>query len=515
MKSSKRNVIVSAITIIALCFSIMVGGTYAWFTSNTKNDVCVVESGKLKVKLEMWNGTDWEDAEGKTLRFLVNGEIPAEDQRVLWEPGCTYTLPKLRVVNDGNLALKFMVSINGIDGDEGLNKVITWTVDGINLNENVKLEAKKSDDDDATKYTKEFTLKGHMSIAAGNEYQELKLNGIGIMVKATQVEDEYDSFDNSYDAEADYNVEIADDADSLKKALTSDDLDGKTIKLADDVEIAGTDFVEIDNKNFTIDLNGSKLSASAMDKIPLQVTNSTVVIKDSSASGDGQLDSADSYPIISAVSSDVTIESGKFTSSYAKEGSSGYAKVIQVSNSNLTINGGYFENTDAVGSYHYIINVSNTSNGKVTINGGTFVSHKDFGYFVYGKGDVEINGGDFTSYGWNSYLANVEGDVVINDCNYRANNGHIVFSIAKNYKVTIKGGTYWVNEKAYSNPSLAGLIFHNKTTDYKGCSGDLLVDPAEGKEVKVNQLTNVLYIAEGATQSAEKDADGYYVIKKA
>ena len=39
-------------------------------------------------------------------------------------------------------------------------------------------------------------------------------------------------------------------------------------------------------------------------------------------------------------------------------------------------------------------------------------------------------------------------------------------------------------------------------------------DPAEGKEVKVNQLTYNGFIAEGASQSAEKDADGYYVIKK-
>lgn len=37
MKNAKRNVIVSAILTIALCFSLMIGGTYAWFTDSAKS----------------------------------------------------------------------------------------------------------------------------------------------------------------------------------------------------------------------------------------------------------------------------------------------------------------------------------------------------------------------------------------------------------------------------------------------------------------------------------------------
>ncbi len=53
-------------------------------------------------------------AEGKTLDFVKAAD--AKGEAILWEPGCTYTLPELRVVNNGNLALKYMIKITGIKG---------------------------------------------------------------------------------------------------------------------------------------------------------------------------------------------------------------------------------------------------------------------------------------------------------------------------------------------------------------------------------------------------------------
>lgn len=55
MKNAKRNVIVSAILTIALCFSLMIGGTYAWFTDSAKVSVNKIVSGTLKVGLNMWD----------------------------------------------------------------------------------------------------------------------------------------------------------------------------------------------------------------------------------------------------------------------------------------------------------------------------------------------------------------------------------------------------------------------------------------------------------------------------
>ena len=248
------------------------------------------------------------------------------------------------------------------------------------------------------------------------------------------------------------------------------------------------------------------------------LTKSTVVFGDSSHRGDGTLATDDSYGVINAVNSNVTIESGRFVSSYNKAGSSGYANVIQVRNSELTINGGYFENTDDVGSYNYLIKApsySNTERTTITINGGTFVSNRDYGYIVTGDSnanvDVVINGGEFTTTGRNSYLTNVKGSVVVNNCTFTATGNNTVFNIPENSTVTVKGGTFSVNENSYTNPALAGLIFHNKDNGWTMLSGTLLVDPVN--PVKVNQPTYVGFLAEGATQSA-KGADGFYTISK-
>ena len=72
MKNAKRNVIVSAILTIALCFSLMIGGTYAWFTDSAKISVNKIVSGTLKVGLNMWDeeNEQWVDANGKTLSFI-------------------------------------------------------------------------------------------------------------------------------------------------------------------------------------------------------------------------------------------------------------------------------------------------------------------------------------------------------------------------------------------------------------------------------------------------------------
>ena len=160
MKKSKRNIIVSAIMVIALCFGVMVGGTYAWFTDEVSSSVCTVESGTLRVGLEMKDDNgEWVDANGKTLMFKVGGAIAPEGTKILWEPGCTYELPELCVINKGNLALKYKVIVSGVKGDAELNEVITWTIGENAVSENVKLLPGEA---------KNFVIKGHMLETAGN-----------------------------------------------------------------------------------------------------------------------------------------------------------------------------------------------------------------------------------------------------------------------------------------------------------------------------------------------------------
>ena len=112
-----------------LCIVLLIGTTFAWFTDTASTGVNKIQSGNLKVDLEVataWddNGTvtKWESAKDKTLDFKkAKG---AEEDQILWEPGCRYKLPEIRIVNKGNLALKYRLKLDGIKGDAKLNEVI-------------------------------------------------------------------------------------------------------------------------------------------------------------------------------------------------------------------------------------------------------------------------------------------------------------------------------------------------------------------------------------------------------
>ena len=192
-KSTKRALLGSVMAMV-LCLAMLVGATFAWFTDTASTNVNKIQAGKLDVALEMKDAAgQWVPAEGKTLDFVK----AAAGEQVLWEPGCTYTLPELRVVNNGNLALKYKVIITGINGSAKLNEAIEWTIDDVAMGAEQHLAAGESN---------AFTIKGHMKESAGNEYMNESIDGIAITVVATQDTVESDSFDKDYDAGAEYPV---------------------------------------------------------------------------------------------------------------------------------------------------------------------------------------------------------------------------------------------------------------------------------------------------------------------
>ena len=191
-----------------LCIVLLIGTTFAWFTDTASTGVNKIQSGRLDVDLQIKEGDKWVSAEGKTLDFVK--AAGHKNEAILWEPGCTYELPELRVVNKGNLALKYKIQITGIQGDAELNDVIDWTygVSGAggeaaaSLDTERHLAAKIGDNDvfDTLK------IKGHMQESAGNEYQDKSIDGVSITVVATQDTVENDSFNHEYDKNAVYPV---------------------------------------------------------------------------------------------------------------------------------------------------------------------------------------------------------------------------------------------------------------------------------------------------------------------
>ena len=194
-KSTKRALLGSVMAMV-LCLAMLVGATFAWFTDTASTGVNKIQAGNLDVALEMKDAAgQWVSAEGKTLDFVKAAD--AKGEAILWEPGCTYELPALRIRNNGNLALKYKVIITGINGSAKLNTVIDWTIGDVAMGAEQHLAAGESS---------AFTIKGHMWESAGNEYMNESIDGIAITVVATQNTVESDSFDKDYDADAEYPV---------------------------------------------------------------------------------------------------------------------------------------------------------------------------------------------------------------------------------------------------------------------------------------------------------------------
>ena len=259
--STKRALVLSLLSML-LCVSMLIGSTYAWFTDTATTAVNKIQSGTLDVALEMStdNGATWTNAEGKTLNFMT-ADNRAE---ILWEPGCTYALPLLRVVNKGNLSLKYEIVITGIDGDAELNDAIEWTI-----------PAEKTGNLAAGATSDAIAISGHMKETAGNEYQGKSIDGIAITVYATQYSYEKDSNNEKYDTEASFlyededgNVLIgtADELVYFAKTLNVDGVNyaGKTVKLTADIDLGGKKWNALVVKNvsygFTFDGNDKTVS---------------------------------------------------------------------------------------------------------------------------------------------------------------------------------------------------------------------------------------------------------------
>ena len=227
-KSTKRALLGSVVAMV-LCLAMLVGATFAWFTDTASTGVNKIQAGNLDVQLQYataWdengNVTTWADAQGKQLEFKK--AAGAEDEAILWEPGCTYALPELRVVNKGNLALKYKVAITGINGSAKLNDVIDWTINDADINL-TEMQLKAGEEGAA------FTIKGHMQESAGNDYMNESIDGIAITVVATQNTVESDSFNNTYDANATYPVVAVGDVNTNGDTVLKDKEEDHTIQV--------------------------------------------------------------------------------------------------------------------------------------------------------------------------------------------------------------------------------------------------------------------------------------------
>ena len=230
-KATKRALLTSVMALV-MCVVMLVGTTFAWFTDTASTGVNKIVSGNLKVDII---GADNENHVEK-LNFTKKVDTPTDGSTaadILWEPGCRYLTVGFRIANKGNLALKWKAEINKdniVNGkaaptaknDKSLLDVIDFYV--VTYNGTTETEvAIENFVGNLAKDAKSdvYYIKGVMQTSAGNDYQNLTLDGITITVYATQLNSEFDSFGPDYDEGAEYPADVWDGSTATTGGLTA------------------------------------------------------------------------------------------------------------------------------------------------------------------------------------------------------------------------------------------------------------------------------------------------------
>ena len=263
--NTKRSLVMS-ILVLVLCCSLLIGGTFAWFTDSAATGSNKIQAGTLEVDLLMANPAtgEYTSIAGVDAAIFGASSLVAQNDptATLWEPGKTQ-IAYLAVDNkDSNLDLKYTIQLDVEDG--GLIGALEYAiVDGAKYGDltaaswaEVKANAQSGDvpagtivaapngaikADEGLEY---FALAIHMKESAGSEYQGKSIT-VDVAVLATQLSSEADSFGNTYDAETGDFYAI--DAAAGKYMATSENGLSAAAKLAStDASITSVTYVTAD-----------------------------------------------------------------------------------------------------------------------------------------------------------------------------------------------------------------------------------------------------------------------------
>lgn len=262
--SKRKNALLHSILALLLCFSMLIGTTFAWFTDSVTSSNNRIMTGNLDVDMEYWNGTAWDTVGENTALFSPNA---------LWEPGYTEVV-YLKVLNKGNLALKYRLGVN-IAGEVGsvnkageeflLSGYIKFGVVDLGTTEaryatrtdaraaltNTKLISEGYSSDigeiEANGAPHYIALVVYMPEETGNEANhdsdyDAPVITLGVSLEATQMSSESDSFGKTYDESASFAekpLSVSVSMPIAKKVATETDAStGETVtKIAEEVII--------------------------------------------------------------------------------------------------------------------------------------------------------------------------------------------------------------------------------------------------------------------------------------
>ncbi len=460
-KSTKRALLFSALA-IGLCIAMLIGTTFAWFTDTASTGVNKIVAGNLDIELQMKdNDGNWVNAEGKILPFLVEGEIPAEGTQILWEPGCTYYVPQIRVFNKGNLAVKFeyIPEALGVTGKlaEVLELVFKTPVDA--NGEEVNIEPEVLEPGEASP---EWSFGYHMLESAGNEYQNATATGMCVTVVATQATYEKDSIDDQYDKDAEYPISVT-TGDELQ-AIVSNATAPVNIVLTN--SITTNNFVIPADKDVTLDLNGRTVTNAGSHTI---LNKGHLTLTDSSADKSGQIISlkGNTAALRNGDNAVCVVEGGTIS----RDGANGNTWHVVENFGKMTFNGGKVVLKNGNGfaitnGWNYFDPGASTTHAVMEIN-ALELDTDSSGIKNCRYGDLTVNDVTVTSTGYWALSNDYLGTAVINGGTLTSNSFKAVSNGAA---MTVNGGTFDGTEglflQSYATSTvLNGGTFANMNVD--------------------------------------------------
>ena len=217
MKTTQRALFSSLVALI-LCFSMLVGTTFAWFTDGVESGVNTIVAGNLDIELYHTNRKVSNEQ-------VTNATVLFDDvYPTVWEPGAM-AYEELTVKNVGTLALKYQLSLNfenaSVVNGHQLTEVLKVAVVENGFGAGFDREAAKNLN--YTQRLESFSLTGELSPGAsgtktygiviyweptvndnwfnlnnGNAGRKLSVD-LGVKLVATQKSAEQDSFGSNYD----------------------------------------------------------------------------------------------------------------------------------------------------------------------------------------------------------------------------------------------------------------------------------------------------------------------------
>ena len=372
-KRATKRALLTSVMALVMCVVMLVGTTFAWFTDTASTGVNKIQAGNLDVKLMYSTDmAEWKEATDQTKLF---------DDNALWEPGYTQ-VAYLKVVNAGNLALKYEVSTNSYDMERGKNaagelfyidkflRIGTATTENAfngrsdaiaAIAEGEKAMGKEIQISDGwtvlnpNAESSPFAVVVYMPTTVGNEANNVQswrrpsLKGFGLVVNATQATMESDSFDNTYDEKA-------------STIITTVNASSGTHEVKENVQANGS-FGAVQAEGtakFTIDA----------DVYAIYAKNAAMAVE---AGG----------------TSTVTINGGDFRQVGVPEGEP-CDLIYATEKATITINGGTFKATVPANTLNVLD--ADRGNAKITVKGGSFYKY-DPSHPTLGDNEVVVAAG--------------------------------------------------------------------------------------------------------------------------